>query len=738
MDFPLIKDIDLIKRHQRNLKKLTIPKKAGQLFEYEFSLFLSLLWPHILSEKPFKLNLKDGHTYEIDVLAVFPELVIATECKQGEGHNIKKDLSLISKYTGEVSTILRHSVPEITGKYNVLYILAYRNQIPSSADFADSKSSGIVLVDNKLLDAYIGLASTLKDSARDILFSDWLKGRKIRNLPDSENIILSTEGRFGNHRCYSFMASPYLLKKLCYVQRRHYQHTLARGSISYQRLIQPAKIKSIRKFIEDGNLFPSSVIINFEDGISFNPIDTSKADMKSSNPNIRHGYISPKHKYGCAIVVDGQHRIFGYSGLEDISKEHFLNVVAFAKLDEEEQAKVFAEINENQTPINKDVLWDLYEDIYSEDNPKAKISALVKKLNNNSAFFKDNIFIPSVSKNKKSLYRLHMNSVCRPLSAQANLFKKLLSMDKDRYFLVIDTFFDTLLGADELKKDWEDTEASFVLSNNGFEILAMVLNSLYNYLRYNYIDIKNITNCELIKHCREYAETIAKALIDIKLEVLRKSLGYSSAKAKVEVERNILISSGKFSGNFKKISNDAFLSGVREDLHNEFKSTLYKDKNRDTYSDEYFRDAILGTIAAFINSSVEGNLYVGITDDMKKEGIDIEVQEHFKNIDNVLKFIDSKLETDLITKDFNKGSIITDVISELPLILVIRVPGNAPDSEKAAAMVRSPEKDNLKAFRVYQKRASGKKRITKYFIAAFGETKGRAIESMISEYVSAP
>lgn len=729
MDWTLISDESEIKTHQRSLRKLIPDANLGKRFEYEFGLFMIDMKPAIISTSPFKIELKEKGKYEIDVLAMFPEVVVVTKCKEGESHFIPTDIKKIAHNTGEVANSIRKQIPKAKGS-NFVYVLAYSDKVPTQDHFKAAIKSGVALVDRKILDAYIEWAKTLKYSARDIIFADWLKGKKIKSIPSREKLILATKSDSEKMECYSFMASPYLLKKLCYVHRRHVQHTHGEKKISYQRLIKPPKIKSIRKFLEEGNSFPSSVLVNFEEGIEFSPIEMKSGEMKSANPNITHGWLKPRQKHGCAIIIDGQHRIFGYSGLDELSKEHSMNVIAFSNLDDEIQAGLFAEINENQTPINKDVLWDLYENILKEHDPKYKISTLVKLLNHKSTFFKDKIFIPSISRKPKKQYPLHMNSVCRSLAAQNNVFCKLLDHDLSRYNTVIDWYFTSLLEDSELMEDWKLKGKSFTLSNNGFEIMAMVLNYFYEFLLKNGVDIKNIKITDLTKFCSQFSDIICKALKGIGLDKLRGFIGHSSAKAKQAARNSIIIEGGRYSDVFKKISDKVYLQDLKESMETELKETLYFDKNKGEYNDDYFRDAILGTITAFINSGIEGDLYVGISDDGKIVGLNNELEEKFNyKTDEMSKFIDNKLNTGLLTEDFNKHSIKIDPFFENPLVLKIHVPGD----NKGVAIVTFEGKKGQLQYTAWMKTSSGKRKI-KDFIANFGEEKGNKIQRLIIEY----
>ncbi len=741
-NIPLISAPKEFNRHKRELERIykeTEPG-SGKKFEAEFGLFLDSLKPESLSTKPFSVKLRCGRKYEIDALAVFPDAIIIVECKEGESHNIFGGLSRISNSKAEVTNIICKEIPD--GRDRVCaFIIAYSDQTPSITDFEQARSSGITLLDRKIFDAYDDLAKKLKSnkvkvSARDIIFSDWLKGKRIKSefIPDKEKVISATKGKFGKLDCYSFMASPYLLKKLCYVHRRHIQHTLGGKGISYQRLIKPPKIKQIANFLSQegqGNFFPTSVLINFEKGVEFHKSEEKRSEMKSVNSNIIRGWLKPKKEYGCAMVIDGQHRIFGYSGLDELSKIHSLNVIAFSRLDPNTQAKLFAGINENQTPIHKDDLWDLYTDILPEGSPKYNVSDITKRLNKNSEFFKDKIFIPSISKKKSKEYPLNMNAVCGDLSGKLpNVFNKLLERDREMYYFFVDKFFLKLLEDEELRGDWERTERSFILSKNGLETLCMVLNYFYDFILKSGVDPRRVSKSkkELSRHIELFSGAVIKAIKSKGLRYFREGIKRSSGGAKREIRDEILIKAGEYSDIFKKISTGVYLQGLKEDMNTELKSTLYFDRKKQGYSDDYFNNAILGTIVAFINRSVEGNLFVGVSDESKKEGLEDELKEKFQNnTDEMIKFINNKIDSSLITDGYPKNLVDVRVYSEKPLVLRMHVPKG-----DGVAMIG----EDKKKYSIYVKTSSGKRKIKPENLSAeLGENKERRLNKLIINYL---
>lgn len=86
---------------------------------------------------------------------------------------------------------------------------------------------------------------------------------------------------------------------------------------------------------------------------------------KLENSISKLGILYLPKRYRSAYIIDGQHRLYGYSDSK-YAKTNTIPVVAFVDLDREEQIKLFMDINENQKAVpktlrvtlNSDMLWE--------------------------------------------------------------------------------------------------------------------------------------------------------------------------------------------------------------------------------------------------------------------------------------------------------------------------------------------------------------------------------------------
>lgn len=176
----------------------------------------------------------------------------------------------------------------------------------------------------------------------------------------------------GGYTYYSFSIEPEKLLKIGYVLHRNKANRKLMPT--YQRLIKKSRLKSVQNFVDDGGFFPNSIIINIDtDGkpIRFD-ISTNQVEHSISKIGVLH---LPK-KYRSVYIIDGQHRLYGYTG-SSYKISNSIPVVAFVNLDRKQQVELFMQINENQKPVPKNLRNTLNSDLlWNSDNKNDQIKAL--------------------------------------------------------------------------------------------------------------------------------------------------------------------------------------------------------------------------------------------------------------------------------------------------------------------------------------------------------------------------
>ncbi len=158
---------------------------------------------------------------------------------------------------------------------------------------------------------------------------------------------------------YVFSIKSDLLYKIAYVSRRH--ENKIEG---YQRNMSEKRATEIRDYIFKFNgVIPNNIIINFDTALNYDS---------------RENTISFDIKDDIAWIIDGQHRLYGLSLSE---KPIDVVVVAFEKLDLQNQAKIFRTINSTQKGVNASLIYDLIDLVKDASFLEERAHELVKKLN---------------------------------------------------------------------------------------------------------------------------------------------------------------------------------------------------------------------------------------------------------------------------------------------------------------------------------------------------------------------
>lgn len=156
---------------------------------------------------------------------------------------------------------------------------------------------------------------------------------------------------------------------------------------SAQRKLQVDKINSIKRFLEENetNFFPNSILL------SLNIIEDEDNEIieKLESEEIGEITLSGDNKFN---IIDGQHRLAGiFASNKNILDNFEIAVVLLVDVSVSYATKIFLDINENQTSVNKSLVYDLYGSIDDESiNDIRKIHMICEKLykNNNSPLYK--------------------------------------------------------------------------------------------------------------------------------------------------------------------------------------------------------------------------------------------------------------------------------------------------------------------------------------------------------------
>lgn len=293
----------------------------------------------------------------IGVLAVDDETVLVTLCHASEAIVEKSFAAEITAFSDKISGIRKEILKQFPGR-KLKLIWASHNFIMNRRDLALLDKAGMAYFSDTTIEYYTDLAKHLGSCSRYQLLGSLFANQEIKNMDDR---VPAIQGKMGGYTYYSFSIEPEKLLKIGYVLHR--SEANKNMMPTYQRLIKKKRLQEVRSFINDGGYFPNSIIISIDTngkGLVFDQ-SASKVDSTISKIGILH---IPK-RYRSAYIIDGQHRLYGYSD-SLYAETNTIPVVAFVDLERSEQIKLFMDINENQKAVpkslrvtlNADMLWE--------------------------------------------------------------------------------------------------------------------------------------------------------------------------------------------------------------------------------------------------------------------------------------------------------------------------------------------------------------------------------------------
>jgi len=315
---------------------------------------------------------RDGNQVPISIIGINEDIALAIQCLSSGGlsdnHSLPSHIDRLSTIRPLFSRSANSQFYPDRKQQAVLAMFATNHRL-SETDRTHAKDANVVLFDAQDLAYYESLVLHLGPAAKYQFFADMLPGKSI---PALSIRIPAVKTRMGNTSCYTFSISPEYLLKIAYVSHR------SKGKASdvhtYQRMISRNRLNKIRKYISDYGIFPTSIVVNMESRrIRFERIEQDDQD------NGVLGWLDIKPAYKSAWIIDGQHRLFAYSGHERAKKAR-LAILAFEGLPPSKQAGLFIDINAKQKSVKQSLLQELYAELHwDSEDPEVRIRAIVSK-----------------------------------------------------------------------------------------------------------------------------------------------------------------------------------------------------------------------------------------------------------------------------------------------------------------------------------------------------------------------
>ncbi len=322
--------------------------------------------------------------------------------------------------------------------------------------------------------------------------------------------------KMGEIDAFVFMMKVKDLDYIQYVARRGLDNE--KGAV--QRMLSVVRLKSIEEYVLSGNIFYTPFLINWTN---------EDASIVPENNAIKIPLVAAS-----AQILDGQHRMAGLERAmkkdETIGEKDIL-VIMTNNLETEAAAKIFLNINTEQRPVQKSLIYDLFGIIKQNDPdmPIVRANDIVYYLNDEkeSPYYKL-IKIPGTPRGAGCVDMSTIVSVLKDRLTENGVFARYRLMSLESQRATILNYFKALKKWYDEEGIWTNKSRNPFLMNAGFYAAIDVLcnlvipkcaersdfkvDTIYDILNLNdYIltryDIKNYDGKTQRKVIYEYLET---------------------------------------------------------------------------------------------------------------------------------------------------------------------------------------------------------------------------------------
>ena len=452
------------------------------------------------------------------------ETVLIVECTRGEKPGKKRMAPLIEKLKA-IREPVHESIKQHYGrsaKLKVKFIIATRNISWGQTDLEKCKEAQISVIADNEINYYADLVRYLKRAARFQLLAHMFENTKVSGLARK---VLATKGTMGGEKFYTFLIRPEELLKIAYVG--HKASRDIENLATYQRMLTPARLKKIAKYINEGGKFPTNIVVNLKTSRSL------QFDSKEKVGEVALGVLHLPSTYASAWVIDGQHRLYGYVYAK--KSEGFKNdkstipVLAYENLPADKEMNLFVDINSKQVKVNAGLLVELYADLqWASSDPEkafqALLSRVASRLNSDATSpLKERMVVAG---KRKGSYRcltptsikdgLRIARLLGSFSAGAIMPGPLSTTNAGMYEANLDKGLTVLseclrLFKDQLPGHWDlgDASGGYLCTNNGIRALFHVIKDVSEHVRHTTgSDLSELPADDVVQHVSPYLQAL--------------------------------------------------------------------------------------------------------------------------------------------------------------------------------------------------------------------------------------
>ena len=382
-----LEEIDGWRTVQKNAKSTRIAKAKPadeQLEDEVWTILARMGFKELSNGREFAIAVgNDVEPERVNIFAKDDETAILVQCAY---RNVpgRKNMSALVERVRAMREPAFKTIRKFYGqqtKLKLRHLIATRNIGWSESDLSSCREAGITVVTDPEIEYYGSLVRHLKHAARYQFLAHMFEGQRIDGLAKQ---VVAIRGKMGGDTFYTFLMRPDDLLKIAYVG--HKASRDVENIETYQRLLQPRRLKKIAEYISSGGKFPTNIVVNLKStrksGLRFD--ETKKVADE------QFGTLHLPTNYASAWVIDGQHRLYGYAYARDAEgfrdDKTTLSVLAYENLPPDKEMNLFIDINSKQVKVSTGLLVELYANLHwaskdVEEAFQALLSRIASRLN---------------------------------------------------------------------------------------------------------------------------------------------------------------------------------------------------------------------------------------------------------------------------------------------------------------------------------------------------------------------
>lgn len=216
----------------------------------------------------------------------------------------------------------------------------------------------------------------------------------------------------------------------------------------FQRTLDESRAKSIADYIRSGGTIPSSIILSAQ--------PESELTYNSKNKTITFNEVQNSF-----LILDGQHRVYGFRKLLNEGVKYRVPVIIYNDLTPTQEARIFIDINTLQRPVPKELLLDIKRLADRESDDERMLDELFTSFETEPDSYLLNK-LSRIDKQRGKISKVTFYDSMKPMLKEFNI------SSTERLYKIINTF---LLAANDISQDHEFNLAAAITKATLFKIL---------------------------------------------------------------------------------------------------------------------------------------------------------------------------------------------------------------------------------------------------------------------------